>query len=292
MSTPQQAWGRWGVEDERGAVNAIGPEQVRRAAGLVRSGRIVPLGQPMSPKTPVPNHRAPMQHFMDRDGGDYAAGAKRPGGFQFAEDTIVLPLQFATHVDALCHAWTDDTLYNGFPSIGTRSTTRATRCGIEKMGPIVSRGVLLDIAALAGGPLPIGGAVSRAMLESAASRAGVAIGPGDVVLIRTGWIETMLADPSFYDGEPGIDLEAGEWLAERGVAAIGADNFAIEAIPFPQGQVFPVHQSVLRGYGVALIEGLMLESLAAIGASEFLFVASPLPIVGGTGSPLAPIAVL
>ena len=130
MSTAQQAWGKWGADDERGAVNAIGPEQVRRAVGLVRSGQIIALGQPMSPKTPVPKHRAPMQHFMDRDGGDYAAGAKRPGGFQFAEDTVVLPLQFATHVDALCHAWTDDKLYNAFPSIGTRSTTRAARCGI------------------------------------------------------------------------------------------------------------------------------------------------------------------
>ena len=292
MTAMQSAWGKWGAGDERGAVNAIGPEQVRRAAGLVRTGQIVPLGQPMSPKTPVPNHRAPMQHFMERDGGDYAAGAKRPGGFQFAEDTVVMPLQFATHVDALCHAWTDDKLYNGFPSIGTRSTTRAARCGIEKMGPIVSRGVLLDAAAIAGGPLPIGGTVSRAMLESAAARAQVAIEPGDVVLIRTGWIETMLADARFYDGEPGIDVEAGEWLAERGAAAIGADNFAIEAIPFPAGQVFPVHQSVLRGYGVALIEGLVLEPLARTGVGEFLFIASPLPFVGGTGSPLAPLAVL
>jgi len=94
------------------------------------------------------------------------------------------------------------------------------------------------------------------------------------------------------NGEPGIDLEAGQWLAERGVAAIGADNFAIEAIPFPEGQVFPVHQCVLRGYGVALIEGLVLEQLAKSGASEFLFIASPLPIVGGTGSPLSPVAVL
>ena len=286
------AWGKWGAEDERGAVNLAGPDQVKRAVELVRSGRVISLGQPMSPKTPVPNHRAPMMHFMDRDGGDYAAGAKRPGGFQFAEDTVVMPLQFATHVDALCHAWTDDKLYNGFPSVGTRSTTRAARCGIEKMGPIVSRGVLLDIVAVAGAPLAIGATVSREMVESAVARAEVAIEPGDAVLIRTGWLETMLADPRFYDGEPGIDLEAGEWLAKRGVAAIGADNFAIEAIPFPKGQVFPVHQSVLRGYGVALIEGLVLEPLARAGATQFLFMASPLPIVGGTGSPLAPVAVL
>src|SRR5947207_12031447 len=128
MSTPQQAWGKWGADDERGAVNAIGPEQIRRAARLVRSGQIVALGQPMSPKTPVPKHRAPMQHFMDRDGGDYAAGAKRPGGFQFAEDTVVMPLQFATHVDELCHEWTGERLYNGLPCIVTRTTPGPSRC--------------------------------------------------------------------------------------------------------------------------------------------------------------------
>jgi kynurenine formamidase len=288
----QDAWGRWGAGDERGAVNMIGPDEVRRAAGLIKIGRVIPLGQPISPKTPVPPHRAPMQHFMNRDGGDYAAGGKRPGGFQFAEDTVVMPLQFATHVDALCHAWCDDQLYNGFSSTGTRSTTRATHCGVEKMGSIVTRGVLLDITLDAGGPLPLGATVSRAMLETAAARAGVTIAAGDAVLIRTGWIETMLADPHYYDGEPGLDVDAGRWLAEQGVAAIGADNFAIEVIPFPPGQVFPVHQCVLRGFGVALIEGMVLEPLALAGAREFLFAAAPLPFVGGTASPLTPLAIL
>lgn len=131
----KETWGRWGADDERGALNFIGPEQVRRAAGLVRSGQTVSLSQPLSPKTPVPKHRAGVQHFMGRDGGDYAAGARRPGGFQFAEDTVVLPLHIGTHIDALCHVWCDDCLYNGFPGQGTRSTTGALRCGIDKMGP-------------------------------------------------------------------------------------------------------------------------------------------------------------
>ncbi len=109
------AWGQWGAEDERGALNFVGSEQVRQAVGLVRSGRVISLAQPLSERTPVPGHRASMQHFMGRDGGDYAAGGKRPGGFQFAEDTVVLPLHFGTHIDALCHAWYDDKLYNGFP---------------------------------------------------------------------------------------------------------------------------------------------------------------------------------
>ncbi len=146
----REAWGRWGAEDEIGAPNLIGPEQVRLAASLVRTGRIVSLTQPISERTPVPKHRAGVMHFMGRDGGDYAAGAKRPGGFQFAEDTVILPLHLGTHIDALCHAWCDDHLYNGFPGSTVRSTTGALRCGIDKMPPLVTRGVLLDIVRLRG----------------------------------------------------------------------------------------------------------------------------------------------
>ena len=155
----REAWRRWGEHDERGALNHIAAAQVRDAAALVRSGEVLSLAQPLSPRTPVPQHRAGVQHFMGRDGGDYAAGARRPGGFQFAEDTVVLPLHIGTHIDALCHAWYDDALYNGFPGSGTRSTSGATRCGIDKMGPIVGRGVLLDIAGARGGPLPDGAVI-------------------------------------------------------------------------------------------------------------------------------------
>ena len=289
----KEAWGRWGAEDERGALNFIGPEQVRRAASLVQTGQVVSLAQPLSPKTPVPKHRAGVQHFMGRDGGDYAAGARRPGGFQFAEDTLVLPLHIGTHIDALCHAWCDDCLYNGFPGQGTRSTTGALRCGMEKMGPIVTRGVLLDIVRLRGALLAPRPSIGRADLMEAAAAASVEIEPGDAVLIRTGWLEsqTNVSDISF-DEEPGIDVEAGLWLAERGVAMVGADNFAIEAIPFPTGTVFPVHQRLIRDYGIPLLEGLDLKPLAVHGRDQFLFVAAPLPVVGGTGSPLAPLAVL
>jgi kynurenine formamidase len=291
--TGEQAWGRWGADDERGAPNTIGAEQVKRAASLVRTGRILSLAQPMSPKTPVAGHRAPMQHFMMRDGGDYAAGAKLPaGGFQFAEDAIVVPLQFATHMDALCHAWYENKLYNGFASNTIRSTTGAGRCGIEKMGPMMTRGVLLDVCAVAGAPLKTGVSVDASMLEKAAARGNVKLESGDAVVIRTGWNESMLKHPDYYDGEPGIDVSAGQWLADRDVAVVGADNYAVEVLPFPPGEVFPVHKLLMRGYGIPLMEGLIVDELAKSGASTFLFIVQPLPIVGGTGSPIAPIAVL
>jgi kynurenine formamidase len=289
----REAWGRWGEHDERGALNHIAAAQVRDAAALVRSGQVLSLAQPLSPRTPVPRHRAGLQHFMGRDGGDYAAGARRPGGFQFAEDTVVLPLHIGTHIDSLCHAWYDDALYNGFPDSGTRSTGGATRCGIDKMGPIVGRGVLLDIAGARGGPLRDGSVIGPGDLEHVAGQAGVEIGKGDVVLIRTGWAESEgRADVVSFDSEPGLNVEAALWLAEREIAVLGADNFAVEVIPFAPGTVFPVHQRLIRDFGIPLLEGLLLHQLAATGRHDFLFAASPLPMVGGTGSPINPMAIL
>jgi kynurenine formamidase len=289
----KESWGRWGAGDEKGALNLIDAAKVKSAVALVREGRVVSLAQPLSPKTPVPKHRAPMIHLMGRDGGDYAAGGRRPGGFQFAEDTMVVSTHFGTHIDALCHAWYDDELYNGFSGNTIRSTTAAARCGVDKMPPIVSRGVLLDLVRLKGGPLAPGTTIGKTDVQAAADAAVGGFQAGDVVLIRTGWLESVLGTKDVdFDAEPGIDVEAAEFLAEAGVAIIGADNFAVEVLPFPKGKVFPVHQRLIRDYGIALMEGAMLKPLAEAGATAFCFVAAPLPIVGGTGSPLTPVAIL
>ena len=289
----REAWGRWGETDEVGAPNLAGPAQAVRAASLVKSGRVVPLAQTLHAGMPVPGHRAALMHFMGRDGGDYAAGAKRPGGFQFAEDTVVLPLHTGTHVDALCHAWCDDLLYNGFPGASLRSTTGAQKLGVEKLPPLVTRGILLDFAT--GGPLPDGTAIGRAALEAACERARVLPEAGDAVLLRTGWLEAQEGKPNrlvSFDTEPGLDEEAAVWLAEAGVALVGADNFAVEVLPFPAGKVFPVHQRLLRDHGIPLMEGVRLKPLAEAGGTAFLFMAAALPIKGATGSPLTPVAVL
>ena len=230
---------------------------------------------------------------MGRDGGDYAAGANRPGGFQFAEDTVVMPLHIGTHVDALCHAWCDEKLFNGYRETTMRSTAGAARLGVEKMPPAFTRGLLIDLVKLRGRPLHAGEVVTRHDIESCLTQSGNRIEPGDAVLLHTGWLAAQRGNLDVdFNSEPGIDYDAGLWLAQQDVALIGADNFAIEVLPFALGTVFPVHQCVLRDFGIALLEGLVLESLAATGRSEFVFVAAPLPIVGATGSPLAPLAIL
>lgn len=291
---PREAWGRWGDADEVGALNFVTPQDVIAATGLVRQGKMMSLTQPLSKNTPVPAHRHAMQHFMDRDGGDYKAGIQRAHGFQFAEDTILLPLHIGTHIDGLCHAWCEDKLYNGHSSHEITSTAGAKKCGVDKLPPIVTRGILLDVTLNHYGPLPVGYSIGRAELEDVAQRAGVVPRRGDAVLIRTGWLEAQ-ADKAARDidfnSEAGIDEAAALWLAEADVSLIGADNFAIEAMPFPEGEIFPVHQRLLRDYGIPLLEGAVLAPLATSGVAEFLFVATPMPIVGGTGSPVAPVAI-
>lgn len=288
----KDSWGRWGDEDEIGALNLIDPAKRMRALSSVLDGRVVSLVQPLNRQTPVPSHRLGVGHFLDRDGGDYAPSIRRPGGFQFSEDTVILPTHSGTHIDALCHVWYDDQLYNGFNSAGTRSSG-ATRCGIEAMPPIFTRGILIDLASDDDVALSAGDRVTADQLARACRDRNVQLSPGDAVLLRTGWSERMdELGVVFFDGEPGIDLSAAEWLAEQDVAVVGADNYAVEAIPFEEDSVFPVHQRLLRDFGIPLIEGLVLGELAASGRSEFLFCCAALPISGGTGSPIHPFGVL
>ncbi|TCK25199.1 cyclase family protein [Pseudonocardia endophytica] len=287
-------WGRWGDDDQAGALNLVTPEVTLRAAGLVREGRTLSLAQPLGPSSPTPGHRPRPARFMNRDAGDYALGARTPGGFKFAEDTVQFPSHSGTHVDALSHAWAGEHLYNGHPESGTRSTRGARRCGAESLVPVVTRGILVDLVTAAGGPLPRQTPVGTAGLERGIAEAGVTPEPGDAVLIRTGWWEAHASDGNYFDGEPGITGEAAEWLAARDVALVGADNYAVEQQTDEPG--FPAHLVLLHRHGVPLIENLDLSTLAAAlidsGRSTFMLSFAPLPLVGSTGSPVTPVAVL
>lgn len=285
----KDAWGKWGKDDQAGALNHIGAAEVRHACGLVKRGVVISLAQPLSPQMDVPKQRPGLMHFMTRDGGDYAAGANRPGGFQMAEDCVVMPLHIGTHIDALCHAWCDDLMYNGHSGDAVRSRG-AAKLGVENLRPIVTRGVLLDFFSEGRG-LADGVEITPEMVGRALDRAKTTLRRGDAVLLRTGWYERQTGAADF-NTEPGLNVAAARMLAEAEVAMIGADNYAIEVLPFPAGEVFPVHQILIRGFGIPLLEGLVLKQLAEAEASTFLFTVAALPIKGGTGSPVSPVAVL
>jgi kynurenine formamidase len=285
-------WGRWGADDEQGALNLVDPKKVLEAVDLVREGRIISLAQPIGPKAGVPPHRNRGSRFMDRDAGDYALGARSPGGFRFAEDTVQMSTHSGTHVDALSHAWTGDELYNGHPSAALRSTSGAQKLGADKLRPVLTRGILVDLVAAFGGPLGPSTPIGSAELIEAYRRSDITPSPGDAVLLHTGWWQSQGGNASYFDLEPGLSDDGARWLADQDVALVGADNYAVEVQPDPNGKNFPVHLRLLHGEGIPLIENLDLHELAGARASTFLFVLSPIPLQGSTGSPVTPLAVL
>ncbi|HKF77761.1 MAG TPA: cyclase family protein [Candidatus Dormibacteraeota bacterium] len=292
-----KAWGRWGDDDERGALNLVDEAAVLRGLAAARRGLVVPLGLPVQARrVPVLPPRPPVLHTMLVDGADFEAGARRgPDGAQFADDHLSLACHSGTHVDALSHVARDGVMYNGIPAREVRSATGARRLGIERVGGVVCRGVLLDVQGLvaeAGGTLEAGDAITVERLEGALERAAVRLEPGDAVLVRTGWLARFdERDAGWYRGEPGVDVDAARWLADRGAVLVGADNFAVEVVPAASGGL-PVHLAMLQERGVYLLELVDLEPLAATGATTFAFVMAPLRITGGVGSPVNPLAIV
>lgn len=212
-------WGRWGADDERGTLNFITPDVVKRAAGLVRRGEVFSLGLPFGADGPQIGQggRVNPLHLMtavdQKLPGDY------PDGFRYADDVLVLPLQCATQWDSLAHVHYDGQLYNGFPA-GTTSSAGAAKAGIDKVGAgVVSRGVLLDLARLAGVPrLTPGTAISPADLEAAERAQGVRVERGDVLLVRTGHLGVFTADGDrvgYMRMMPGLGVACAEWLHAR-----------------------------------------------------------------------------
>jgi kynurenine formamidase len=200
-----------------------------------------------------------------------------------------------THVDALSHVSHDGLLHGGVDAAAAQTGGVFRELGAEHTPALLTRGVLLDVAAARGvDVLPAGYGVTADDLEAAAERAGARPGPGDVALVRTGWARHFDNPPVYLgqqDGVPGATPEAGRWLAEAGVVAAGADTTAFEQIqPGAGHSVLPVHRILLVEAGINILEHLALETAAAEGLTEFVFVMAPLRIVGGTGSPIRPVA--
>lgn len=280
-------WGRWGSDDQRGTANLLTAEAVRLAAASVRQGRVYSLAAPLSPDGPsLPSRRQTWHVVTTR---------RRETGWNGADDMLMMHTHGTTHIDALCHVYFGDTLYNGH-SADTLLPTGAQRCGIDHVGPMVGRGILLDIAAHRGVPmLNDGDAIEPQELDDCARRQGVALRAGDTVLIHTGWWQLFsqgaAARQRFYASEPGLSGACGEWFRAHDLVALGADTPAVEVVR-DWTQPLPLHRAVIWGCGGYLLEFLDLDALAADRVYEFLYVATPLRIDGGVGSPIAPVAIV
>jgi len=262
-------------------------------AALAGGVRVIDLAQPLVNGMPgSPNHPA-FQLALQRRHGDVV----RADGGSAANEVIVLGGHVGTHIDALAHVSQDGLLYGGVDCRDAVAGGRFAVHGVEMIAPMVCPGVLLDVAAAHGSEcLPGGYGVTADDLREAARRGGVRLSAGGVCLIRTGWARWW-SQPERYlgreSGVPGVTEDGARWLAEHGVRAAGTDTTAFDRIPPGTGHaVLPAHRILLVENGIHIIEHLLLEELAQCGAAEFVFVLAPLKLVGATGSPVRPLALL
>ncbi|CAM4217842.1 cyclase family protein [Nocardiopsis rhodophaea] len=251
------------------------------------------LSQPLENSMPCsPNHPGFRMALIRRHGD-----AERPDGSSAASELIVTGGHVGTHIDALSHASLHGRMFGGHDAEEAQRGGRFTVHGIESVPPMVCRGVVLDIARQQGREvLEPGYGITADDLERATRATGHRPAEGDVCLVRTGWAR-LWNDADAYighaEGVPGLTESAARWIADHAVRAVGGDTTAVEQIPAGEGhRVLPVHRTLLVEHGIHLVEHLNLESLCAAGIGEFLFVLSPLKIVGATGSPVRPLAVV
>ena len=280
---------KWGAGDELGAVNHMGPETVLRAAGLIREGRVIELGQVLSSDMPLGGTR----HFdLYMKPTRMNPESNRRGS---NEEIIVAEMgQVGTQFDGFTHQTIGDDLYNCIDQNDVMTRSGFTRLGIENVGTLMTRGVLIDVAALKGvAVLPESYEITVDDLQQALDRQGVALEPADAVLIHTGWGTFWDTDGDRFSANgPGIGLAAGQWLVERDPMLVGADNVPVEVSPNPDPELStPVHQIMLVINGIHLVERMKLNELAAAGVYEFAFVVQPLKLKGATGSTVAPVAI-
>jgi kynurenine formamidase len=288
-------WGRWDEQPERGALNNITPDRIAAAAGLVRSGVTVSLSLPLNTHE-RPDSPEPADHYMTL----LPEVDSRSGSVQFAKDYVGSDYhnEGHSHIDAFSHVVFDGLIYNREPA--TSVTSHGATAGsidILKNG-LVGRGVLLDVPRTRDVPwIEPGEHIFREDLEAAEEVQNLEVGTGDIVLVRTGMVR-RLSEMSPWDtreAKPGLHPAAASLLAERGISALGSDGNNDTAPSTTEGVGFPIHVLALNAMGVHLLDYLQLEDLAAQCEAEhrweFLFVAAPLRITTGTGSPLNPIAI-
>ena len=292
-------WGRWGDDDQAGALNLIDDKKRKAAAALVSEGLALGMGNPW-PTAPAPHNMWPAEHRMVRAGDD----CDYPGvpGLSVALDYIGVETHgiACSHIDALCHVFVKHEMYNGFPASDVKSTGALKNDMTPMEEGIVTRGVLLDIARVKEVPYLDGDVrISIADLEAAEAKQNLKVAPGDVLIIHKGR-ENRVSDIGLFDpveaGMPGLHPECATWLHDRGVSVLGSD-YMNDPQPNWEGCVqwpIPIHYLGICGMGMALLHNLDTEAVArqcqAVSRWEFLLTIAPLKIPGATGSPVNPIA--
>jgi kynurenine formamidase len=280
---------KWGAGDQRGSGNHMKPETVLRATRLIRTGEVIELGYVLNSSMPFFGTRRFDVHtkrtFMNPQ-------ANRRGS---NEELVVSEIgQVGTQFDGFAHQTIGDSLYNCFKLDAIATRNGFEKLGVENVGALMTRGVLIDVAGLKGvETLPDNYEITPRDIEQALAKQKLTLQPGDAFILHTGWGRLWGKDNARYaKGGPGIGIAAAEWLAKQDPMLVGADNVSIEVNPNPDQKLsLPVHQIMLVVNGIHLLENMKLDELVAKRVQEFALIVQPLKIQGGSGSTVAPIAV-
>jgi kynurenine formamidase len=279
---------RYGADDLIGAANNLSEDKVRSASTLVETGKVYSLAVDLNSNWPAIRGRE--FHLDVRMSMIHPLGPNQLTGH---DDLLISHLALGTSVDGLGHVGINYRYYNGLKEEELFSRTGLKKLGLHDVPPIVTRGVLLDMAGYAGVEyLEAGTQFNTEEIQAVADRQGVSIGKGDVVLFHTGWMAMLESDPKRYMAEePGLGKAGARYLADLGVVMVGADSRTVEVQPYADGEVAPVHQILLAKNGVYILEHVMTAQLAADRTYEFLFVMAVPKIEGGVQGIVHPVAI-
>ncbi|MFA7281404.1 MAG: cyclase family protein [Sterolibacterium sp.] len=294
-ASAQTTWypSKWGPADELGTANYMTSETALQAARLVKTGKVYSLGITVSPTTPAYPPRS-CSLYIVQPGQTGSAEGLGPTHTTFNDDILNCWMGIGTQIDGLGHIGVGDRYYNGLKWGEFASISGLKKLGADKIPPLVARGVLLDMAAYFGVEVVMEGtAFNPAEIEGAAKRQGVAIKQGDVVIFHTGWLSLIDKEPKRYASvEPGLGREGARYLVSKGIVAVGADTWAVEAIPFEKDAgVFEVHQILLPMSGTYILENINTAELAKDKAYEFMFVLGQNKYQGSVQSMINPVAI-
>ena len=283
---------KYGADDTLGAMNELSEKKTKLAAQLVKTGKTYALGVETGPTSPAyPPRSYSMTILQLDDGMGTPMGSNKATG---NDDLMHIWMGIGSQIDGLGHMGVNHQYYNGHMASDFVTPSGLTKLSIDRLPPVATRGVLLDIAKLMKTDiLPAGTAFNRKEIDAAAKAAGITIEAGDIVLFHTGWLNVMDTDPqAFMASAPGLGLEGARYLASLGVVAIGADTWALEVLPSEDAtMLFPVHPELLAKNGIYILENMDTRALAADNANEFLFVLGTPRFVGAVQAVINPVAV-
>ncbi|RAJ05104.1 putative cyclase [Chitinophaga skermanii] len=283
----------YGEKDEIGAANLLNNETVLQAIKLVKKGKTFPLAVPVDKHLPAYRHRS--FHLYNIQPGEQGGKTLGPNKFSLNDELVTAWTGVGTQLNGIGHIGIDNVYYNGNKAVDFVTVEGVKKLGIEKVPPIVTRGIVLDMTAYYNKPIVPGGTeFTVADIQAVLKKQQLTIRKGDVVLFNTGWLELIGKDnEQFLEVEPGIGMEAAKWLADQGIVAFGGDTWASEVYPNPSSkEEFPINQFMLAKKGIYNLELIDTRALVKEKAWEFLFVLGQPLYIGSTQVNINPVAIL